>query len=292
VNELQIHTLLEEAATLAEEGKRLHAIQVYTRLVGSDPSLEEPYFRLARLFAEQGNLESAERVVADGLDRHPGKWQFIICLGDLSAAQERYGQAASWYGRLSERRLPRVHFSLGMVYLRLRELEKAEEEFRRALRLDPRFPRIHESLGEVLLERGQVPLAIAEFRKALRHDPYSGDAHRLLGAALTESHQWAAALEEFILAADIDPDDAKAWQLSGETLLRLRRYHEAEYYIRRARALDPGSADVAASCGFVCMHNGKVDEARQAFQDALTLRPGHPRAMDGILHLSLRSEQL
>jgi tetratricopeptide (TPR) repeat protein len=292
VNELHIHTLLEEAAMLAEEGKRLHAIQLYTRLLGSDPSLEEPSLRLARLFAEQGDLESAERVVADGLDRHPGHWKFIICLGDLAAAQEKYGQAAGWYGQLSEHRLPRLHFSLGMVYLRMRELEKAEGEFRRTLRLDSRFPRIHESLGEVLLERGDVPQAIVEFRKALRHDPYSGDAHRFLGAALKESHQWAAALEEFILAVDIDPDDAKAWQLSGEALLHLRRYGEAEYYVRRARALDPGSADVAASCGFVCMHNGKVDEARQAFQDALTLRPGHPRAMDGILHLSLRSEHL
>jgi Flp pilus assembly protein TadD len=146
-------------------------------------------------------------------------------------------------------------------------------------------------LGEVLLRSGALPAALQELKCAVALEPYSGSARRLLGVVLLRLHRPTAALDELILAVDLDPDDGIAWRLCGEVLMRLRRYEEAEFYVRRALSLDPSSPDATATLGFLYLHRGDPVSALETFDNALTMQPGHSRALDGRLHAKLMTEQ-
>jgi len=281
--------MLEQARGYLEDGKPLHAMQMYHRLLREDPHRSTAYVRLAALYGEMELHRAAERLLRQGVRSAPRNGELFLSLADVLLAQGRYTQAAHWYGRARIAGQVRTHYCLALCYVRTGRTAAAERELRHALRIRPALPAALELLGEIMILRRQYTRAIEELREAVKRNPYSGSGHRLLGMALLGARQTAEALEELHLAVDINPEDATAWSLCGDTLIRLRRFPEAEYYLGRALALDPGSADATTSLGYLHLHTGRAREALEAFEAALRLHPGHTRALDGKLHIRLLS---
>ncbi len=292
MNEIQLHTLLDQARRFLEEGKALHALQIYTRLVEVAPGLEEPYVRLSQLYADMGRGDRAEQILRAGSVRDPHNIVFVTVLGDFYLRSGRYEDAIACLRQIADRRLPAVHFTVGLAAMHLQRWTEAEREFRTAIMLDGRWPRAYEALGEVLIQRKQYAEAIRELEHGLRVEPYSGVGNRLAGIARLNRLEFPKALEHLTLAVDIDPDDAEAWHLCGDVLLRMRRFEEAEPYLQRALKLNPRSADTSVSIGYLCLHRGDTRRALDAFNRALELQPGHPRAVDGKLHLRIQRKRV
>ena len=286
-----IAQVLDQARSFLEDGKPLHAMQLYHRLLQDDPHRSPIYVQLATLYGEMELHGPAERLLRHAVRSAPRDADVMLSLADVLLAQGRYGQAAHWYGRARIPGQVRTHYCLALCYLRTGRTAAAERELRLALRMRPALPAAHELLAEIMILRRQYRGAIDELREAFKRNPYSGSAHRLLGMALLGMHQSAEALEELQLAVDINPEDSEAWSLCGETLIRLRRFREAEYYLERALALDPRCADAATSLGYLHLHSGHRQEALKAFEAALRMQPGHTRALDGKLHIRLLSQR-
>ena len=288
MNEIQIHTILESAREFAAEGKLLHAAQLYHRVMHALPTLDEPYLRLSQIYLEMGRVDLAEKMLGAGQTRNPDNTLFVRLLGESQLQRGAFADALSTFRSLAHRRMPDVHFHLGLAYLHLGQLSRAEAEFQTTILLDERWPRAHEALGEVFMRRKNFDGAIRELERGVQIDPYSGIGHRLLGVALTSRLELSRAIEHLILAVDIDPKDAEAWQLCGDVLLRMRRFEEAEPYLTKALKLNPRSAETSICIGFLCLHRGDRAKALQAFNRALELQPGHPRAVDGKLQLNIQ----
>jgi len=271
-----------------EEGKLLHAAQLYVRVMQDAPSLDEPYIRLSQIYLEVGRSDLAEQILANGQVTASGNVTFITLLGELHLRRGAYEEAVSWFRKIADRRLPYVHFSLGMAYMRLGKLKDAEVELRTVILLDPRWSEAYEMLGELLIRRKLFGEAIKELEHGLRLEPYNASGHRLVGIAAISRFEFQKALDHLVLAVDMDPDDAGAWQLCGDVLLRMRRFEEAEHYLRKALRLNPRSADASVSLGYLCLHRGETTKALHAFNRALRLQPGHPRAVDGKLQVRIQ----
>lgn len=282
--------IMDQARGFLDDGKPLHAIQMYRRILQEHPHHSAAYVRLATLYGDLERHGAAERLLRRGVRSLPRHQDLIIALADALLAQGKYTQATHWYARARTAGQVRTHYCLALCYVRTGRSAAAERELRQALRIRPALPAALELLAEILILRRQYGRAIEELREAIRRNPYSGSGHRLLGMALLGVRQTAEALEELHLAVDINPEDAAAWLLCGDTLIRLRRFREAEYHLGRALALDPGSADATASLGYLHLHAGRAREAREAFEAALRLQPGHARALDGKLHIRLLSQ--
>jgi tetratricopeptide (TPR) repeat protein len=283
--------MLEQAGSYLEDGKPLHAMQLYHRILRDDPRRSLTYVRLAALYCEMELHGQAERLLREGVRSTPRNPELFLSLADVLLSQGRYTQAAHWYGRARIPGQVRTHYCLALCYLRTGRAAAAERELRQALSIRPALPAALELLAEIMILRRQYGPAIEQLREALKRNPYSGSGHRLLGMALLGMRQSAEALEELHLAVDINPEDASAWSLCGDTLIRLRRFGEAEYYLARALALDPGSADAATSLGYLHLRTGHPKEALRAFETALRIQPGHTRALDGKLHIRLLSQR-
>jgi tetratricopeptide (TPR) repeat protein len=154
VTRSQLLNILEKARGLAEEGKALHAIQLYRRAQEAEPTAVESYARLARLYSEQGHINSAEGVLRLGLKRDRTNPELLLLLGDLLLREERYSNAISCYDRIRRFKRPGIHLRLGLAHFRAGNLVAAEHELRSAIRVDPSLPKVCELLGEILLWRG------------------------------------------------------------------------------------------------------------------------------------------
>ncbi len=278
LSELQITQLIDQARSFVREERYLHALQCYRRLLIDDPTCLSAYRELAALYGEM-DLPDAAVSLLEGAERAmPGCPDVTFLLAMRHLESGAFDRAIERLRTLADRRLPQVHFQLGVAHFYQEDLATAEAEFRTALALDPHFPRINESIGELLLERGEVSEAIEFLRRGIDIDPYSAVSHSLLGNAFGELGRWTEAHDEFILALDMDPTEAQHWQAVGESMLHQRRSAEAEPYLRKARDLDPSSVDIMlALCKALLMKGDRV-EARELRSLAFSLDPAHARA--------------
>lgn len=278
MNEIQIARILDQARSFVEEEKYLHAYQVYRRLIMAEPAFLAAYLELASLCAERGQLSAGIAVLQEAESRFPGSAEVILRLGNFHLRAEEYDRALTYLKKLALRRLPQVHYAMGIAYFCLNDLKRAEEQFRLTVHIDPAFPRINQSLGELHIRRGAYTEAASVLRRAVESDPYSAACHSLLGHALYCLDDWKKACDEFILAVDMDPGDASAWRMCGESLIALKRLDEAESYLRKALSLAPRSPETLVDLGTVLSRRGDTERALDYIDQALKLDPANHRA--------------
>jgi len=90
----------------------------------------------------------------------------------------------------------RVYDYLGLAYQKAGDLDKAIEQYRKSLSLDPFYADAHNNIGIAYFDKGLVDNAITHFKHAIEIDPSHADAHYNLGVAYGEKGLIGPAYEE------------------------------------------------------------------------------------------------
>jgi tetratricopeptide (TPR) repeat protein len=155
------------------------------------------------------------------------------------------------------------HTSLG--HLRLHEFNwrAAEQEFTRAIELNPSYAAAHYYYGNLLAALGRTDEAVAEGRRVLEIDPMSANARQNLAFLLHLGQRYEEALKQCVDANAIDRQPNTDY-LTGLIDERLGRYDEAlRAFEQRWSAGSRSRTTVAAAVGFVHAQAGRRDEALQ-----------------------------
>jgi tetratricopeptide (TPR) repeat protein len=296
MDEPTLYGLLEQARSYVEEGKSLHAIQVYRQLITASPGLAEPWVELFKVYCQLQSFDSAGKLLLESLEFVAEKKEIIFLLGVLHLQTHDNHRALTYFRQLQDSETvldsefqSRVHFNLGLVYVQMHRWGLAEHHLRKARQLNPEFPKIDEALSEILLRRGHTREVIEILQAALSKDPYSWLGHYLLGIAFSRARQWKSAYEEFVVATDMDPNEPRSWQKCGECLIALRELDQAEHYLRKALELNPKFTDAVVNYGFLYLERGDRIQAGEIFDKVLAVDPSNAGAREGkriVLHNS------
>ena len=102
----------------------------------------------------------------------------------------------------------RIFFCLGALYEHKNEKKKAAENFRTAIRLDPKLSSAYNYLGYMYVEEGiKLDEAIFLIKKAVELDPQNGAYLDSLGWAYYKKEMYEEALRELEKAASLMRDD-------------------------------------------------------------------------------------
>jgi type IV pilus assembly protein PilF len=129
--------------------------------------------------------------------------------------------------------------------------------------------------------------AFVSFQKAIQNDPRHKEAHYYLGHLYALQGKYPQAEEEFREVIRIDPDYPEAYNYLGQVLEPQDRWAEAIESYRRALS-NPlyATPDVAwFRLGQALAHEGDMEKATQAFEDALRITP--PNVPPARIHLEL-----
>ena len=293
MDELTMYGLLQRARQFADEGKWLHAVQVYTSIINEEPACDDAWIELASAYAALHKPDAAEVLLMERAAAAENPEPFLFILGSILYRAGRTTEAYRHFARVLrvEQRLDakvrsRLHYFLGAIFGEQHKWSVAEYHFRTVVQVEPTFPRIHESLAEVLLRRGQIDEADGHLRLALAEEPYSWTGHYLRGLLESRRRRWEQALESFVQAVDIDPHEPRGWHKCGETLIAMRRLAESEHYLRKALELNPAMIDAVVEYGYLELERGDYVRAGEWFERALAADPGHRRALAGARTLS------
>jgi DNA-binding winged helix-turn-helix (wHTH) protein/TolB-like protein/Flp pilus assembly protein TadD len=124
--------------------------------------------------------------------------------------------------------LAEAHTSLAKIHhLYDWDWEAAEQEFRRAIELNPDYATTHQWYGEYLISMGRFDEAKAEMARALELDPFSPAINTAQGFPYYFNHEYDEAIAAYKKALELDPDNDNAhWRLNI-AYIQKRLYDEA-----------------------------------------------------------------
>lgn len=253
------------------------------------PSLE-PSSARSLTAAAQRELAAMEPVLTRHGNTHPGDALAALTLGRLRMVQGSLDAAASAFEAAGQAdpRDPTPWNDRAMVLVALHRLPEAEAALTRATERSGRDPEPWDNLGAVRLARGDARSAVEAFQRACELSPTAARYRSDLGAAQLAAGSPRDAVASFEAAATAAPDDPVVLGNLGYALSLTDHLDEALATLRRAAAMPGRTATIEDNLGLVLLRRGDRAGARAAFERAVALAPGDPRAR---AHLSSMGER-
>jgi Tfp pilus assembly protein PilF len=156
-----------------------------------------------------------------------------------------------------------TRFSTGVMHLREGRADLALEEFKRAVKEDPKNPYFQKGLGLAHAAKRQWKDAIAAFRKALELNPYYVDVRNDLAAALIGSGDREAGKKEFLaaFAEPTNPTPEISARNLGQAYLEEKNYADAVSWFRTSLNRNKAYPDPYLGIAEALIATDRLDEA-------------------------------
>jgi predicted Zn-dependent protease len=233
-NEAQGRRLLAEA--FLQSGQAKAAVGQLAALTKLEPGDAGAWFVLGR--ANEAAADSAFRQLAKGF---PESRAFLLTTAAVRRKQQRLKAAEA----LEEQ--ARTRPALARADALAKEIETFNDGARRAftqLGALPDNPQIHKIKAETLRAQGKHLEAVEEWRAALRFDPRDRETERELAASLYAGGQYLEALNTLERLLVHEPDSAVLYFLKGDCLLQQGQAEEAIAPLTRAVSILPARASL------------------------------------------------
>jgi type IV pilus assembly protein PilF len=157
----------------------------------------------------------------------------------------------------------RIHTELGAGYYMRGQLGVALKELQIAVKAEPRYGPAYNVLGLVYSELGEKAAAEENFKRALEINPEDSDAQNNYGLFLCREKRQEEAIPHFLLA--LKNPLYKTPDLSYVNAAICSRemgdMKKAEEYFSRALGLQPNNAQALAGLARIADEQGQVDQA-------------------------------
>ena len=246
---------------------------------------------------QRNETAEGEAILQQVLGLAPDDAETLQTLGALRASQGRFSEAEEHYRRSLSINpdQPQVLNSLGQVLNHRNRNPEAIDTFRQAILIKPNFAEGHLNLGLALSYERRHVEAEKSFRDALRLQPNLMMAKQSLVASLNEQrrHREAEALAVITIRQNrLDPRQASALYYNlGVAVAAQKRDVEALGLLNTAQSFAPDMPYVDSVRGSVLHRLGKLDEAIEAYRQAIRRNPLDMMAHRELNHLLYRLEQ-
>ncbi|HUW81973.1 MAG TPA: tetratricopeptide repeat protein [Phycisphaerae bacterium] len=206
----------------------------------------------------------------------------MMCLAGCGMTQEMVTtpQDASWTKVSAEARaraqpapeptlLPVTYFSAGRLFERRGELHQAAEQYRKAVALNADFLQAYNRLGAVLTRMGRWEEADRVFVSAIHRAPNTAYLRNNLAFSYMAQSRWQDAEAELRNAIQLKPSFARARVNLGVVLAKQGDAEGAFAQFSQVMSL----AEAHFNMGVLHRGDHRLDQAREAFAQALALRP-------------------
>ncbi len=178
----------------------------------------------------------------------------------------------------------------GLVYMAQWKMQRASEEFAKAILFSPNNKRLHLMKATADRMRNAKDESIAASRKAIGLDPNYAEAYAMLGEALSIGDKdHTEAIEAYRTAIKLEPDLLTAYRQLGMLLSVGEDEKGAEEIYRRAMGRDPEKMASRFDLGRLLVKQGRLAEARAIWNARTSDKDG---TFPNFIDLLTRAEDL
>jgi len=168
-------------------------------------------------------------------------------------------------------------FNAGLAHLREGRPQLAVEEFRKAVKQDPKNPYAYKGLGLANASLRRYDDAIAAFRKALELNPYYVDVRNDMGTVLILSGKRIEGKNEFLTAFNdpTNPTPEISARNLGNAYLEEKNYIEALNWFKTSMSRNKTYPDAYLGLGDALVALGRHDETVTNLETGVKEAPGY-----------------
>ena len=266
----------------------------YRRVLELDAYHALATLRLARVNLELGELEAAEKLLADLNSEGDLAAPIHAALGKIATAREAHAEAARHYeaALAAQPQASQLHYPLAIAYRHLGEVNKAREHAAaggtaKVTVADPIVgdvgalsvsSQMFLTTGAQALKAERFDLAEKAFRGAIAVNPENKRAHLNLAVVLARGGDLGAAEASAREALRLDPEYGFAYFNLGTFAETRGLLPEAIGLYRQALEKNPDNLKANFRLAGALMRTGDYEAAARHFRAAVEIAPGFVRA--------------
>jgi tetratricopeptide (TPR) repeat protein len=282
-----------------DAGRWADAAMKYELVLKDDPAHIPSRFNLAVCLTKLGDHRQAIDMYRRILEQDASIYEVRINLGLLlegSAATEQFEQAVALRPDDAGPRL-----TLGMLYMRSNDVDKAYPHLIRAEQLGAETPELFIALSEAEHARNDDVRSRTYLERAGAIDPSNLNVRRQLGIVYRESGEFAKAIEMFKEIPEarlelalsyfdnrsfhdaalifeqmlqMEPRNVDVLYMLGKSYMEQKELPKAMLMLQRLIQLDPAYADAYSALGTIYYVREDWDDAARSFLRFVELKPG------------------
>ncbi len=268
----------------AQEG--LEREERYIRkLLRADPNNKDLLYLLAYNQFDREKYDEAKKVFEKILKLYPNERLATVgrvyCFSKKEEFREARREALKALKKFPNS--PRLHHILGVTYVygADRDLKKAVEIYKKAIKLDPKDPRIWLGYAECYIEM-KTPQAsdkaIEIMKETIRRFPQYHIVYILLAEEYQLRGEYKKAIYRLEQSIDRDPLYYRAYSIIGDIFKDLGEYEKAlPFYIRTLKTNPRYEALIYIKLGRLYKILGDPETAKKYFLESLKVHKGSPR---------------
>ncbi len=204
------------------------AIAEFEKIIALDPKSVEDRMVLGQLYTVKHQPEKAEEQFKVAQQIDPDSEDVILNLSRVYAENGDLAHAAKVIESVPvSDRTPKMEFALGAAYDQLKRPKDAIDAYKRAADLDPDDARTMGALAQAFLNDDQLDEALKQYRLLADADPEDASATVHISEILRRQGKYEEALTTVRKALKKDPDSLEAGYNEGLLLDVLGRYDES-----------------------------------------------------------------
>ncbi|MCD7110880.1 tetratricopeptide repeat protein [Rhizobium sp. DKSPLA3] len=228
------------------------AIALYGQVPQGSPMRRLSEMQLGLALAEVGKVDDAKKHLRELIDLDPKDIRSYVAYGSVLSDAKDYKEMAVTYdkaievlGPMPKRTDWSIYFQRGIAYERLKEWEKAEPSFKKALELNPDQPQVLNYLGYSWVDKNMnLDEGLNMIRRAVELKPDDGYIVDSLGWAYFRLGQFDEAVAELERAAELMAGDPTINDHLGDAYWRVGRKLEAVFQWNQTLELKPEAEEI------------------------------------------------
>ncbi len=273
--EKQMYRVLGEYyVNTGELEKATSEFALLSRQHPTDLSVTHDY---VELLLRQNKTDEAERVNDDALKKNPKdagaqmlrgrilnlRGQFNDAIDILQAALKDAPQHAGG------------HYQLGFAFNKTGNLERAEQEWRNAIKLEPRLIDAQLAIAQIALRKDDRTSLRQAAEQIIRSAPFDPRGYILRAEAESRSNQSAAADADFGKAIQVAPQSSLGYSAMGGWLFKLGKLPEAQKYYEQALSRDPNEGTALNGLVAIFVQRKQNTKAQERVQQQIAKAPNN-----------------
>jgi tetratricopeptide (TPR) repeat protein len=278
---------------LMQQGKKDEAEAFLKQTKADLPNNPATYGMLGEFYINTGNLDRAVDEYSSLYRAHPKNLEVKKAYIRVLIMKNRMDEAAKLDNEILKSRPQDVE---ALIYKAETQLAKkdssgAVESLQAALKNDADNPTAHYQLGLAYTQQHNIERAESEWRQAVRLKPGLIEAQLLLGDLEFSRGETDAVLETAGQIIAARPDVAEGYILKAAVELEQQRLADAQHDAQEAIKHAPNHPSPYAQLGTVELAQKHFAEAEKYYQQSLEKNPAFTNALNGLMRTYIAQKQ-
>jgi tetratricopeptide (TPR) repeat protein len=262
---------MKQAKEFESQGKYLHSVQVYYSLINEFPDLASAYLRLAALYENNNNEDSAEEIYKQVLTATPDD-ELRIDFARFLIRKMQWLDALNILVEVNPEKYPIVSFLVGLCYMFIKEYELAKINFLNFIVSDEHPGLIYETYFFL----SKIDLNLKFYENALKYvrrsetifDDY-WELNLIYARLYFEQEMFTHSLEHLQKAIKINSKNVIVNYWAGKIYLKMNQNKKAQFHMNYYLDLiEAGTAESCSDKAKKYLKAGKFKEALVNFEMA------------------------